>query len=1339
MNTQSSGKYELLDQIAEEFADRFRRGERPAVHEYIERYPELAAEIRELFPAVVEVERAEPAVEPAAEAAKVAPRQVGDYRILREIGRGGMGVVYEAEQSSLGRRVALKVLRLHTGADSKSLERFKREARAAAKLHHTNIVPVFEVGEDDEVCFYAMQYIQGQGLDQIIAELLRMRAASGRRKQLTVVNDPRTQDLPTENLARSMLTGRFAGRDVTVDAALPPPAEKRPSAADVADTLVAPGIASSAVLPGQTDLSALETDHWHYFESIARIGRQTASALAHAHARGIIHRDIKPSNLLLDACGTVWVTDFGLAKTEDGDLTGPGDILGTFRYMAPERFTGRSDPRSDVYALGMTLYELLVLRPAFQGCDRMTLIAEISTDEPPRPRTLDRRIPRDLETIVMKAIAKDPARRYQTAEAMAEDLRRFLDGEPIKARRTSVVERTRLWCRRHKALAGLYVVLFLAAAGSSLAAFYLNHLLRESEENRKEIARAERQARLGEAEALVGQAHGTRYSHRVGQRFETLAALEKAAVIGRELGQPTEWFDPLRSEAIACLALPDWRTLRAWEVHPPGTIALDCDSKHRLYARRDLQGHISVRRVDTDEEIAHVEGPPGNLGVDLSPDGRFLVAHSTVGILIWDVDHSPPTLLAELKPANWPAFHPDGRHLLVTRTDGSMLLYDLTWPQHAPRLRAKFDGPPSNPIFDLRGDRLAVATGDGRAVHILDAKSGKDLSSSLLQKAPIWSLAWHPTGNYLAAPCQDSRIYVWDTARGRQAAVLEGCRSGGIVVAFTPGGEFVVSQGWEGKLRFWHWRTGKQVLSQPGGSRLRFSPDGQFVVGDGNLKLVELAVGREYRTLVQQSKPGLDLNYWGGALHPDGRLLAVGMTDGVRLWDLETGDELAHIEGSRVGGVAFASDALLTQGPDGLFLWPIRHETQAGTPWQIGPPRLLNRGIFAPISCTRDGRLIAQDAGHDGTLLLHPKQPGPPIRLRRGPGAPFVSPDGRFVATAGPGGANSIQIWETERGKMVKELRLGGATYAAFSPAGQWLAVRGTDGGRILTVGTWEEVATIQWAGSAAAFSPDGNLLAVEAGPGVIRLLDPATGQEKARLEDPHQDRAEPLLFTPDGTRLVAVSNDGKAIHVWDLRRIRAELVEIGLDWEMPPYPESTEVMHRPLEVRVDAGSRVREKGKRDLTTVIDRLRRAAQADPKNAETHNNLAWLLLTGPEELRNAREALPHAQKADELSGGLPIYSNTLGVALYRNGKYREAVRVLEKSLEGSKGATDAFDLFFLAMCHQRLGAAARARECYARAARWYEERRGKLGSPWAEELAAFAAEARTVLSGNDVTKK
>jgi serine/threonine protein kinase len=280
---------------------------------------------------------------------------------------------------------------------------------------------------------------------------------------------------------------------------------------------------------------------------VARIGRQTVSALAHAHERGIVHRDIKPSNLLLDASGIVWITDFGLAKTEEDALTRTGDILGTIRYMSPERFNSKCDPRADIYALGMTLYEMLVLRPAFECRDRMTLIAQISNDEPARPRSIDPRIPLDLETIVQKAIAKDPERRYQTANEMGQDLRRFLEGEPIRARRTSLLGRARLWSRRHPALAGLYALLLLCGIASTITAIYLNGLLRESEFNRKEKEKAEAQAIEDLYKSYVAQANASRFSRQIGQRFETLEAVRKAANLVREHGMPRERLDELRN------------------------------------------------------------------------------------------------------------------------------------------------------------------------------------------------------------------------------------------------------------------------------------------------------------------------------------------------------------------------------------------------------------------------------------------------------------------------------------------------------------------------------------------------------------------------------------------------------------------------------------------------------------------------------------------------------------------------------------------------------------------------------------------------------------------------
>jgi WD40 repeat protein/tetratricopeptide (TPR) repeat protein len=442
-----------------------------------------------------------------------------------------MGVVYEAEQVSLGRRVALKVLPGHVVGDRKALERFRREAKAAARLHHTNIVPVFEVGRDGETAFYAMQFIQGQGLDQVIAELGRLRrrdakpagddhaesggpvgSAVGSEKAMVAAAD--TRDRRLAQVAESLLSGRLgteglespagatcAAAEATATEALEPAATRRAHARNLdwlrAEVPRAPSASSSAVLPGGTAISSVESSgrRQPYFRSVAQIGRQAAQGLAYAHSRGVVHRDIKPSNLLLDTAGVVWITDFGLAKAEDDGLTATGDILGTLRYMAPERFRGEGDGRADIYALGLTLYELLTLCPAHNVNDRLKLIERVKHEEPPRPRTLDAHIPRDLETIVLKAIDKDAARRYATAEAMAEDLRRFLDDEPIRARRASAAERYARWARHHPGIATLGAVLTAVLVLSTVVSLIVAGHMARLAEDRKNAANAERSAR----------------------------------------------------------------------------------------------------------------------------------------------------------------------------------------------------------------------------------------------------------------------------------------------------------------------------------------------------------------------------------------------------------------------------------------------------------------------------------------------------------------------------------------------------------------------------------------------------------------------------------------------------------------------------------------------------------------------------------------------------------------------------------------------------------------------------------------------------------------------------
>lgn len=457
----SSDERGPVELLADEFLARCKRGEKPTIKEYCDRHPELADEIRDVFEAVLMVEDLKPGSSDMTGSlgASVSVNgkrlaHVGDYRILCEIGRGGMGVVYEAEQQALGRRVALKVLPRTIAGDGSAQIRFQREAKAAARMHHTNIVPVFDVGQDGEHLYYAMQLIHGQGLDLVIDDLKRLRAKS----LAGPATDGKTGEL---SIAASLVAGQFEKENLAIA-----------SPSDTATAAYEGSVQSLAMLPGQSDISTATSNRGAYFRSVAQIGLQTAAALSYAHGRGIIHRDIKPGNLILDTTGNVWVTDFGLAKTGDGAVTHTGDILGTVRYMSPERFRGQCDVRADVYALGMTLYEMLTLKAAFASGDRLKLIELIRQMEAVSPRSIDARVPLDLETIVMKAIDKDPKRRYQSADEMAEDLQRFVNDEPIKARRIGSVERFNRWCRRNPVVAGLSAaVMVLLALGTAVSSW----------------------------------------------------------------------------------------------------------------------------------------------------------------------------------------------------------------------------------------------------------------------------------------------------------------------------------------------------------------------------------------------------------------------------------------------------------------------------------------------------------------------------------------------------------------------------------------------------------------------------------------------------------------------------------------------------------------------------------------------------------------------------------------------------------------------------------------------------------------------------------------------------
>jgi hypothetical protein len=443
-----------------------------------------------------------------------------------------------------------------------------------------------------------------------------------------------------------------------------------------------------------------------------------------------------------------------------------------------------------------------------------------------------------------------------------------------------------------------------------------------------------------------------------------------------------------------------------------------------------------------------------------------------------------------------------------------------------------------------------------------------------------------------------------------------------------------------------------------------------------------------------------------------------------------------------------------------LLRWPIASDSAVGGPIRVGPPERLNSSTIQDRwGSSADGNVIAIPAFSRGAYVLRRdvggvQALGPQEDVRHC----TVSPDGRWVATGSHGDIRGVgaKVWDAGSGRHVADLPVGGWCDPTFSPDGRWLLTNGGGVYRLWAVGTWREDKSLGDVGHGRgfAFTADGRLVALgDAAPGVVRLVAPDTGREVVRLTAPEASRLTPVAFTPDGAQLITIGGESVAVHLFDLRAIREGLVELGLDWDAPPLPPPSEAAGdprspgavAPLAVRVDLGH-FRERAEADRLVheagrlerekrhneALAALRRAVAVDPSHPEAHNNLAWLLLTGPEALRDPAEALRLARKAVDLNPERAIFLNTLGVALYRDVRHAEAVPVLQRSLGSGKGEADAFDLFFLAMARHRLGEAAAARADFARAVRWLDAH-PTLDARWLAELRTFRAEAEAVLAG------
>lgn len=595
-----------------------------------------------------------PQAAPTAQEAVV--EQLGDYRILREIGRGGMGVVYEAEQISLGRRVALKVLPLAGGLDPRQLQRFHNEALAAAQLQHPHIVDVFDAGCEQGVPYYAMRYIAGQTLAERIAALRR---ACG-----------------LEPAAEPDVVFR-AGEDN------------------------GPVVPASAEPPTRTPA---------YFRWVAEIGAQVAGALDYAHEHGIVHRDIKPSNVILDTQGKPWVADFGLARLEQqACLTRTGDLVGTLRYMSREQALSKRavlDHRTDIYAWGATVYELLTLEPAARGSDREEILRWLTFEEVARPSLLNRAIPPDLEAIVLKAMAKAPEDRYATAGEFAEDLRRFLNNQPVRARRPTWLRQAAKWAQRHRrpllasgvlALLLLTVGVVLLALGNARIRQALtarDQALSDLRDQEEQTRTAERDKTLQLALSRWNEARVFRQSRQPGQRYRSLEGLTEAVRHLRSLDRLESHKLELRNDAIACLGLWDVREVKRLPLPWPAFRYAHFDSGGTHYAVCDGPNTATIRRVEDDRIVQGWSWQGGPcVSLFLSPDDRFLTAlcrQQTQGeeavCRVWDRVTGKLVQERKISPRCGHAFRPDSQVLALAQPDDSIMLCELSKGRDLPAL-----------------------------------------------------------------------------------------------------------------------------------------------------------------------------------------------------------------------------------------------------------------------------------------------------------------------------------------------------------------------------------------------------------------------------------------------------------------------------------------------------------------------------------------------------------------------------------------------------------------------------------------------------------------------------